>query len=147
MTDVQDKPVCVEPPSSAVSTMLPAFAAERRRPQHGACSTAPAARRPQLAIDIICLQALSSKPAGRRCCCRSMGQTDETDKRTPERCIDRAPHTAGSVDKLINIELVIKWWCCVHMSGIGGFPFRKESVARIPSMTVEAPITKVGRRT
>jgi len=88
--------------------MLPAFAAERRRLQHGARSTAPAPRT-QLAIDIICLQALSSKPAGRRCCCRSMGQTDETDKRTPERCIDRAPHTAGSVDKLINMELVIKW--------------------------------------
>jgi len=40
--------VCVEPPSSALSVMLPAFAAEHRRLQHGACS--------QLLIDISCLQ-------------------------------------------------------------------------------------------
>ena len=63
--------VCVQPPSSAVSVTLPAFAAERWLLQHGACSARsiyPAHR------------AFSSKPAGRRCCCRSMGQTDrETD--------------------------------------------------------------------
>jgi len=44
----------------------------------GACSTAPAV------IDWYPLQtlALSSKPTGRRCCCRSMGQTDgQTDER------------------------------------------------------------------
>jgi len=52
---------------------LPTFAAERRRLQQ-----APAA------IDQYLLQtpALSSKPAGCRCCFRSMGQTDgQTDGR------------------------------------------------------------------
>ena len=38
--------------------------------------------------------ALSSKPAARRCCCRSMEQTDgRTDGRTRDRFIDPAPHT------------------------------------------------------
>jgi len=59
---------------------LSAFAAERRRlsmaPEAG--DRFPAGR------------ALSSKPAGRRCCCRS---TEETDGRTLDRYIDPAPHT------------------------------------------------------
>ena len=73
--------VCFEPPPSALKVTLPAFAAERRRLQHGArsCrSTYPA-----------CM-ALSSKPAGRRCCCRL---TRQTDGRTLDRYIDPAPHT------------------------------------------------------
>jgi len=59
--------VCVEPPSSALSVMLPAFAAEHRRLQHGACSCR--------LISTAC-RMLSSKPTGRRFCCRLMGQTD-----------------------------------------------------------------------
>ena len=36
---------------------------------------------------------LSSKPAVRRCCCRSTGQTErQTDGRIPDRCRDPAPH-------------------------------------------------------
>jgi len=62
--------VCVQPPPSALNVTLPAFAAgaERRRLLHCARSCRlihPPAHR-----------ALSSKPAARRCCCRSMGQTD-----------------------------------------------------------------------
>jgi len=69
---VRVKHVFVEPRPSALNTTLAAFAAERRRLQHGACSTAPAT------IDRYLLQtlAISSKPTGRRCCCRSTGQTD-----------------------------------------------------------------------
>jgi len=58
--------ITVEPPHSAVNMTLPAFSAGHRHLQHGACTYRPVspARR-----------ALSSKPAGRRCCCRSTGQT------------------------------------------------------------------------
>ena len=69
-----------------------AFAAERRRPQHHNVyrSIAPARR------------ALSSKPAGRRCCCRPMGQTDG---RTPGRYIDPAAYSmrAGSVKRRMSV--------------------------------------------
>ena len=68
------KQVCVQPPLSALSMTLPAFA--------GACSTAPAA------IDRYLLHtpALSSKLTGRRCCCRSMEQTNgRTDARPLHR--------------------------------------------------------------
>ena len=44
------------------------FAAERRRLHHGARSYRSISR---------ARRALSSKPAGRRCCCRSTGQTGE----------------------------------------------------------------------
>jgi len=52
----------------------------------GNCSnTSPAA------IDI---KAFSSKPAGCRCCSRSIGQTDgRTDRRTPDRYVDPVLHT------------------------------------------------------
>jgi len=58
--------------------------------------SAPAIERYQLQTP-----ALSSKPAGRRCCCRSMGQTHthslrQTDGRTFDRYIDPALHTMRS---------------------------------------------------
>jgi len=66
--------VSAEPPPSALNMTLPAFGAERRRRLlHGAScfrSISPARL------------ALSSKPAGCSCYCRSMGQTDRrTDRR------------------------------------------------------------------
>ena len=63
------KQVCVEASSVGI---LPAFVS-------GACTTAPAA------VDRYLLQtlALSSKPAGRRCCCRSMRQTDRRTNTRP----------------------------------------------------------------
>ena len=54
------KQVCVELYTLALNVTLPAFAAERRRHYR---TISPAH------------EALSSKPAGSRCCCRSMGQT------------------------------------------------------------------------
>ena len=71
--DRADK-VSAEPPPSALNMTLPAFGAERRRRLlHGAScfrSISPARL------------ALSSKPAGCSCYCRSMGQTDRrTDRR------------------------------------------------------------------
>ena len=68
-------------------THLPAFAAERwRRTRRSTALTT----RLQLLIDISSHRALSSKPTDRRCCCRSMGQTDG---RTPDRYIDSAVYT------------------------------------------------------
>ena len=72
------KEVGVEPRTSALNMTLPAAAA-----------------RALAAIDRYLLQApeLSSKPAARRCCCRSTGQTDG-------RTLDRAylaPYTAASM--------------------------------------------------
>jgi len=71
--------VCVVVGSQREST---AFAAERRRlPQHCAHSCR--------SISPVCT-ALSSKPAGRRCCCRPTGQTDRrTDARALHRPIQR----------------------------------------------------------
>ena len=86
--------VCSEPPPSALNMTLSVFGAKRRL---GACSTALAA------IDQYLLQilALSSKPAGHLCCCRSTGQTHG---RTPGRYIDPAPHTMRAVP--------INWCLC-----------------------------------
>ena len=69
-----------EPPPLVLNKMRPAFAAERRRLQHGA------------RIDRYLLQppALSTKPADRRCCCRSMGQTDR--RTDAARYTDSAQH-------------------------------------------------------
>jgi len=75
-----DKQVYVEPPPSGISMTVPAFAAEHRRAPAARCSYRYLLQTP----------ALSSKPAGRRCCCRSMGRTDG---RTLDRYIDPAPHT------------------------------------------------------
>jgi len=75
---------------------LPTFAAEHRRLQHGARSyrSISTAR-----------MALSSKPAGRRCCCRSMGQTDgRTDEWMPRRYIDLAPHNVGILNRQSRAE-------------------------------------------
>ena len=91
--------VCSEPPPSALNMTLSVFGAERRL---GACSTAPAA------IDQYLLQipALSSKPAGHRCCCRSTGQTDT---RTDDRPLHRpcSAHYAGSANKLVFMFFVV----------------------------------------
>jgi len=73
------KQIFVQPRPSAVNMTLPAFAAECR-----AEGGMPTARRAPLMLSAgACYQsispsrgALSSKPAGRRCCCRSMRQTD-----------------------------------------------------------------------
>jgi len=56
-------------------------------------------------------RALSSKPAGRRCCCRSMGQTDG---RT-DRCIDPGAHTmrAASIMWTAAWFLGSSWASCV----------------------------------
>ena len=65
--------VSAEPPPSALNMTLPAFGAERRRLLHGASC--------HRSISLARL-ALSSKPAGCSCYCRSMGQTDRrTDRR------------------------------------------------------------------
>jgi len=58
------------------------------------------ARQEQLSIDIYCRPApvFSSKPAGRRCCCRSTGQTDgRTDTRP---CYDAYRTLCGSRNKI-----------------------------------------------
>jgi len=73
---------------------LHAFADERR-------AAAPlllgaGARRSQLISPA--RTAFSSKPAARRCCCRSMGQTDgQTDGRALDLFIYPAPHTTRAV--------------------------------------------------
>jgi len=73
IADTGMKQVCLERPSSGPNTTLPAFAAERRCLQHGAHS--------YRSISSAC-RALNSKPAGRCCCCRPIGQTDgQTDTR------------------------------------------------------------------
>ena len=78
-----------QPPPSAVNVTLPAFAAERR-------AAAPAAQhlkrgaRNYRSISPAPM-ALSSKPTGRRCCCRSTGQSDRLTDTGP--CIDLAAHT------------------------------------------------------
>jgi len=78
---------CGQPPLSAVNVTLPAYAAKRRAAaplllSDGACCTAPEARRRNYRSISLAPMALSSKPAGRRCCRRSTGQTDG---RTPDR--------------------------------------------------------------
>ena len=77
--------VCVQPPTSAVNVTLPALAAERR-----AAGAVPHTAAPLLMGAGACYRsisptrrALSSKPAGGGCCCRSMGHTDgRTDGRS-----------------------------------------------------------------
>ena len=67
-----------------------------RHPQHGVCnarSISPARK---------ALTPLSSKPAGRRCCCGSMGRTNgQTDGRTDARPLRRpsSAYYADSVNK------------------------------------------------
>jgi len=66
----------------------------------GPIFTRPACRAAIAAIDRYLLPApdLSSKPAGRRCCCRSMGQTDgETDGRTFDRFMTLAAYYADRI--------------------------------------------------
>jgi len=79
----------VEPPPSALNMTLPAFAAlsADTEPAAGAVLQAPA---------------LSSEPAGRRCCCRSMGQTDG---RADARPLHRpcSAYDAGSVNKATSV--------------------------------------------
>jgi len=80
-----DKQVYVEPPPSGISMTVPAFAAEHRRAPAARCSYRYLLQTP----------ALSSKPAGRRCCCRSMGRTDVGPLHRP--C---SAYYAGSVNKV-----------------------------------------------
>ena len=69
--------LCVEPPPSALNVTLPAFAAESRRPHPRA--------RIYRSISVADAGA-QQQPAGRHCCCRSMGQTDgRTDARPLHR--------------------------------------------------------------
>jgi len=78
--------LCIEPPSSALNMKLPAFAAERRRPQHGACSCRS-----------VCLLTgrLATNPPG---AVAAVDRWDrQTDGRTPDRHIDPAPHTMRAV--------------------------------------------------
>ena len=71
--------------------------------QHDAtriCCRAPvsAAQRPHVSIDISCPQgAQQKKPAARRCCCRSRGQTDR--RRTPDRYTDPVSHTMRAASR------------------------------------------------
>ena len=92
--------VCVQSPASAVKVTLPAFAAERRRLLHGACS-APAA------IDRYLL------PAGRSAANSpaAMVAVDRWDRRTDGRTDARSLHEpystyyAGSVNKCYYREI------------------------------------------
>jgi len=67
----------------------------------------PACRAAAAAVDQYLLPApdLSSKPAGRRCCCRSTGQTGG---RAPHRYIDRASHTmqAASITRTFTAVII-----------------------------------------
>jgi len=110
-----DAPVSVRPSiclsrHSAAAAACGGFAAERRvgtvqpaaaAPQHGGqqqMRTVPRRQlgRLQLLSDICCRAELSSKPAARRCSCRSTGQTDgRTDGRTPDRYVDSADSTVS----------------------------------------------------
>ena len=67
----------------ALNMTLSAFAAERRRLQHGARSAPAHSYRSIFPTH----RMLSSKTAGHRCCCQSMGQTDDgwTDARPLHR--------------------------------------------------------------
>ena len=91
--------------SSAPSMTLAAFAAKRRLQPAGIP-----------AVDRYLLQtpALSSKPTGRRCCCRSMG-LGRTDGRTDTRPLHRplsAYYTGGvnNVGELISSNLSANNW-------------------------------------
>jgi len=56
----------------------------------GACSTVPT----DVNRYVLQTPALNSKPAGSRCCCRSMGQTyGRTDERMPNLYVDPVQHT------------------------------------------------------
>jgi len=79
--------VFVKPLPSALNMKIPAFAAECRRLQHAARSCRSISLAPR---------ALSSKPAGRRCCWQSTGQTD---RRTDAQPLHRpySDYYAGSV--------------------------------------------------
>ena len=93
----ETKQVCVEPRPSGLNMTLPAYAAERRRLQ---------------LFDRYLLQApaLSSKPAARRRCCRSTGQTDgRTDGRTPDSYIDPASLAMRAAASVYNMSTRTKF--------------------------------------
>ena len=90
MMMIQLQQVCVQPRPWAVNVTLPTYAAER-----------PAAAPLLLGAGFRCCRsifpartALSSKPVARRCCCRSMGQTDG---RTLDRFVDPAVRSMRAV--------------------------------------------------
>ena len=99
--------VCAERTSSALNMTLLAFAAERRRLHHGACSVPAASDRYLLLAGH---RTLSSKPACCRYWCGSMGETNgwidgQTDGRTDARYIDPVTQTTRAVSKG-----GINWW-------------------------------------
>jgi len=80
--------VCVQPPSSALNTTLPALAAERRLQQHGDHSyqSISAARRPRV------------------CCCCCCSRDRQMDGQTPGRHVDPAPVITRAAS-IINLHL------------------------------------------
>jgi len=101
------KQVRVEPRPSALNTMLLAFAAKRGRLRE----IRDAGARSYRSISPLARSALSSKPAARRCCYQSTGQTDgqtdiRMDGRTPDRYIDLAPHSRPILNESVP-EIII----------------------------------------
>jgi len=86
--------------NSAVNVTLPAFAAERR-----AAAPCCGARRPPLSIDISCPHGAQQQTC-RTPLLRSDGTDGRTDRQTPDRCTDRAPHTvlAMPTNKLVGVR-------------------------------------------
>jgi len=83
--------VCVQPRISAVNVTLSAFSAERRAATPVLLSAPAAGTR---------RRALSSKPAGHRCCCGSTGQTDG---QTDGRPLHGPTHHASNVKKELSV--------------------------------------------
>jgi len=88
------KQVGVEPPPSALSITLPAFAAERRRTY----STTPAAR-PQLSIHISRRQGAQQQTRRLPLLLSIDGTKGRTDGRTLDRYIDPVPHAMRAAAK------------------------------------------------
>jgi len=78
------------------------------QPRHVNCRADPPHRvGSQRDATRICCRALSSKPAGRFCCCRSMRRTD---RQTPDRYIDPAPQTMRAASVIPSYVESSKYW-------------------------------------
>jgi len=105
----QLKQVCVQPPPSAVSVTLPAFAAERRAAaglllSAGACCTTIAARL-QLHIDLLHAGCSAANPPH---AAAAVDRWDrQIDRRTLDRYTDPAPHTMRTAASIIRIRKTI----------------------------------------